>query len=77
MTTLEKITHEPQDKDAWTCTCGNKPAGDGFFPCDENGTEMEPLVGSNWNGLYVCAGCGRIIKQDTLEVIGRKMSHSL
>lgn len=32
---------------------------------------MEPTKGSGWSGLYVCARCGRIIRQDTLEVIGR------
>ncbi|KND50518.1 MAG: hypothetical protein AB202_02610 [Parcubacteria bacterium C7867-007] len=42
----------------------------GFYPCDKNGDEMEPLIGSDWDGLYVCADCGRIIKQDTREVVG-------
>ena len=33
------------------------------------GNEVEPVAG--WDNLYVCARCGRIINQDTLEVIGR------
>jgi len=67
----EHITHEPEDRDAWHCICKNTPCDGGFYPCDEKGNEMEPTIGSNWNGLYVCADCGRIIKQDTLEVIGQ------
>jgi hypothetical protein len=69
--TMEFITAEKTDRHAWLCVCGNTPVGDGFFPCDEHGNEMVPDIGSDWNGLYVCARCGRIIKQDTLEVVGR------
>jgi hypothetical protein len=47
----------------WRCICGNTPLGDGFFPCNESGNEMEPAIGSGWTDLYVCARCGRIIKQ--------------
>ncbi len=75
MNAKETIRHEPQDHDAWICVCGNVPSGDGFFPCDKNGDEMEPLQGSDWNGLYVCNQCGRIIKQDTLEVVGINPGH--
>lgn len=70
MTTKEKITLENGSEDAWVCVCGNKPHQDGFYPCNEKGNEIEPLEGSDWNGLYVCRKCGRIIQQDTLEVIG-------
>jgi hypothetical protein len=66
----EYITHELGDEDAWVCICRNTPADSGFYPCDEKCNEMEPSIGSNWDGLYVCADCGRIIKQDTLEVVG-------
>jgi hypothetical protein len=41
-----------------------------FTSCDAQGNEMEPVKG--WNGLYVCDDCGRIINQDTLEVIGQR-----
>jgi hypothetical protein len=58
-------------KDAWVCICGNNPTADGFFPCDAQGNEMSPAIGSGWKDLYVCARCGRIIKQGTLEVVGR------
>ena len=73
---MEHITADQTDADAWRCVCGNRPDSDGFFPCDKDGNEMEPAVGSNWAGLYVCARCGRIIEQDALEVIGRNEQHS-
>ena len=67
----EFITHEPGNDEAWICICGNMPISDGFFTCDEAGDEMEATVGSSWNSLYVCAHCGRIIHQKTLEVVGQ------
>lgn len=68
--TQERITHEEGNKVAWVCICGNKPDADGFYPCDKKGDEMEPAAG--WENLYVCGGCGRIIHQDTLEVVDRR-----
>lgn len=63
------ITHEPGNKDAWVCLCGNEPSENGFYPCNELGVEVEPTE-KDWNGkLYVCNQCGRIINQHTLEVI--------
>ncbi|MBA3830160.1 MAG: hypothetical protein H0X33_14570 [Taibaiella sp.] len=69
--TNEKIHYESSNKDAWVCICGNTPSGDGFYPCDYEGNEIEPGKSANWGGLYVCGKCGRIINQDSLEVIGR------
>ncbi len=66
----EFITHEESDPDAWTCICRNTPCGGGFYPCNSNGDEVEPVEGK-WDDLYVCADCGRIIQQDTLEVVGQ------
>jgi hypothetical protein len=54
----------------------NTPVGHGFYPCDERGNETEPSKGSGWNGLYVCDKCGRIIWQETLEVIGQNPDHT-
>jgi hypothetical protein len=54
---------------AWVCNCGDS---EGFYTCDSQGNEMEPLIGSDWNGLYICTNCGRIIHGDTLQVIGQK-----
>jgi DNA-directed RNA polymerase subunit RPC12/RpoP len=33
---------------------------------------VEPVTG--WKNLYVCDRCGRIIQQDTLEVVGQRRS---
>ena len=73
---MEHITVERNDSEAWVCNCGNTPGSDGFYPCDQSGNEMEPAKGSSWDGLYVCNRCGRIIKQDTLEVIGQNQKHT-
>ena len=67
--TQERITHEADNGEAWICICGNTPSADGFFPCDAEGIEMEPVAG--WKDLYVCARCGRIINQTSLDVVGR------
>jgi hypothetical protein len=64
----EVITHEAGNDEAWVCICGNKPSDDGFFPCNEEGNEMEPTTG--WPGRYVCARCGRIIDPESLKVVG-------
>jgi hypothetical protein len=58
----EFITHEKGNEEAWICICGNQPDQHGFYPCDQAGDEVEPVQG--WEGLYVCAKCGRIIQQD-------------
>ena len=63
------IKHEGGNDEAWICICDNTPSGGGFYPCDEKGNEVEPVEG--WNGLYVCADCGRIIEQRSLEVVGQ------
>lgn len=68
----EFITHEAGNAEAWICICGNMPVSDGFQPCDEAGKEVEPVTG--WKNLYVCDRCGRIIQQDTLEVVGQRRS---
>jgi len=65
----EVITHEKGNDEAWVCVCKNTPCGGGFFPCDEAGNEMDPIAG--WKDLYVCADCGRIIDQRTLQIVGR------
>jgi hypothetical protein len=69
--TNERIKHEEGNQEAWICLCGNTPASDGFYPCDKNGNEMAPAEG--WDNLYVCARCGRIIDQDSLEVVDRNL----
>jgi hypothetical protein len=67
----EFIDHESGNDEAWICLCGNTPVSHGFFVCDEAGNEISPTRESGWSNLYVCMKCGRIIRQDTLEVVGR------
>jgi len=43
-----------------------------LFSCDPQGNEIEPMTENDWDGLYVCAECGRVINQETLEVTGTK-----
>ena len=68
----EQITHEKGNDEAWICICKNTPVSDGFFPCDKEGNEVEPVAG--WSDLYICAKCGRIIDQHSLEVISTARS---
>jgi len=70
MVKIEKI--RVTDKDIWICPCGNQPDQDGFLPCNPDGNEVEPLPEQWREPLYVCAKCGRIIHQDTLEVVGQQ-----
>jgi hypothetical protein len=65
----EKITTNGEDPDWWICICKNKPDSEGFYPCDEYGNEIEPIIGSGWTNLYVCAKCKRIINASTHEVL--------
>jgi hypothetical protein len=67
----EKIKHEAGNDEAWICICTNTPSDSGFYPCNEDGNEIEPTKRSGWNNLYVCADCGRIIDSKTLEVVRR------
>lgn len=70
--TQEFISCEENYEDAWICNCGNTPNSEGFYPCNSKGIEVEPTE-NDWDGIsYVCADCGRIINQDTLEVIGHR-----
>jgi hypothetical protein len=45
---------------------------DGFYPCDAAGADVEPTP-EDWTGdTYVCERCGRIIDQDTREIVGQR-----
>lgn len=48
--------------DQWTCSCGNTPDRDGFYPVtvgDVLAREVEPTIGSAWDEhTYGCARCG-------------------
>lgn len=68
---MERITLEEGYEDEWVCVCGNTAIDSGFFPCLLDGTEVEPTEADGWVNLYRCAECGRVINQDTLDVVVR------
>ncbi len=62
----EKI--QSNEHDDWTCICKNTAGSQGFYPCDEDGNEVEP--DKNWqSNTYICFGCGRVIDQASKEVV--------
>lgn len=67
----EFVTPNSETRLSWTCLCGNVDAAAGFYACDTQGNEIEALDGSGWENLLVCGQCGRIINQDTLQVVGQ------
>ncbi|MNR68774.1 hypothetical protein D3C85_1935450 [compost metagenome] len=44
------------------------PSYSGFYACDEDGDLIEP--GNEWEYLYRCEYCGRVINDRNLQVIG-------
>ncbi len=56
--------------DSWVCICGNRPIEDGFYACDSEGREVDPTPEEWTTDCYVCDRCGRIIRQDDLQVVG-------
>ncbi|MET4898526.1 hypothetical protein RN629_15425 [Sphingomonadaceae bacterium jetA1] len=66
----EFIQHEPHDETVWICLCDNTPCTDAFATCATNGEDMEPSMGSDWDGLYRCDRCYRIIDQSDRRVVG-------
>ena len=57
--------------DSWTCECGNTPEASGFFPCDEQGNDTEPL---DMTDTYLrCDSCGAIYLHsgETIQNAGR------
>ncbi|WP_316835039.1 hypothetical protein [Pedobacter nutrimenti] len=65
----EYITHAENYPDQWVCLCGNQAESDGFYSCNEKGDQIEPIEGE-WDELYICMRCGRIIDQRNLQVTG-------
>jgi hypothetical protein len=66
----EFIQHEPGDDSEWICLCGNTADADGFSTCAANGEDIEPNIGSDWDNLYRCDRCYRIIDQRDRRVVG-------
>ncbi len=48
--------------DAFECPCGNTTHHEGFHPCLEDGTNVEPEVKSGWVDLYKCDRCEQIYR---------------
>lgn len=71
MNVKERIKHEKGNDEAWICICGNTPDSGGFYPCDAKGNEVVPTAEEWTTNWYVCAECGRMIDQNTLEVMGQ------
>lgn len=67
---VEYITEDPHDSAEWTCVCGNTTFSVGFSPCDAQGVPVEPTPEAWTTNAYVCMDCGRIIDQDTCQVVG-------
>jgi hypothetical protein len=65
------------EPDWWICLCGNDPSYAGFYPCNEKGEVVEPTAEEWTTNCYVCDQCGRIINQDTLEVVGVRANNTL
>ena|SRR3712207_5123018 len=67
------------DKDWWMCLCGNTPRQEGFYPCTAEGVGVMvgPTVAAWATPWYVCDRCGRIIDQDTREVVGVRSTNTL
>jgi hypothetical protein len=51
------------------CICGNTPSDDGFYPINEKNEEVEPTSEDWKTNQYFCNQCGRVIDQNTLEVV--------
>lgn len=70
------ITHEPQDKDAWVCICGNMPSENGFYSCDASGALADGAMDESANGWdgkhYLCNQCKRVIDGDTLQIVAQR-----
>ena len=67
-----KVTHEAGNPEAWVCLCGNTPLEEGFYPCNREGQLVEPTPEEWTTHWYVCARCGRMIDQRSLEVVGMR-----
>jgi hypothetical protein len=67
---MEYIKTDPVGSGEWLCLCGNTALDDGFYPCNEQGEEVEPTREAWTTNCYVCTGCGRIIRQSDRLVMG-------
>lgn len=66
----EYIFYSGEDVNAWICVCGNHFECDGFSGCDLDGNDMELFMVQDWEDLYRCNSCGRLIDQSSRKVVG-------
>ena len=65
--TIEGISGQVAD---WmACLCDNEPHIEGFYPCLPTGKVIEP--DNEWQELYYCERCHRIIDSITGMVTGQ------
>jgi hypothetical protein len=43
------------------CVCGNTASTGGWDTVDATGEVVEPIAGGDWDGLYGCRDCGRVV----------------
>ena len=63
--------------DDWVCLCGNTALTSGFFPCSQEGEQVEPTPEEWATNCYVCEQCGRIIRQSDRRVVGVRTENTL
>jgi hypothetical protein len=74
---MQRINVDPVGSDEWLCLCGNRAIEDGFYPCNSEGEQVEPTDEDWTTNCYVCDRCGRIIRQDSREVVGVRFENTL
>src|SRR5690242_18767899 len=62
---------------SFLCICGNTDVGQGFYPCNRQGEEVEPDAQHWTTNRYVCDNCGRVIEQATLRIVGYRQNNTL
>lgn len=55
--------------DNYVCVCGNRPDTDGFYPCDSDGNDLEPVLDGLWDGLYRCDRCRVVLPATVFDVV--------
>ena len=76
MLELAYAEDEETTDDARDCTCGSTLSRRGFFSYDEEGNEVEALVGPDRDELLICRGCFRVIDAYSPEVADRQVAAS-
>jgi len=54
----------------YICHCGNHIHSKGFYACDMDGNEV--VADENWNRLWCCDNCGKILHETTGIILGHR-----